>query len=187
MQVSDGAHSNHGTFFTAQITSLHILVGDLASARQALRDYFSNLFPDQITASGDQPFESSRTRPSHYRSFNLEAMIANAKLADHLGLDAWRAVSRYKATIQTALDYTMQSAVRSSEGATALAEVAPHVAAIMAAYGDSGGKYSSWLKKYASDYQAKTWWLWDQPEAFAMSPVARQRYEQRQRGLAGVA
>lgn len=52
-----------------------MLVGDYASARVILQNFFAGPFMDQLAASGEQPFEAVRTRPYHYRCFNLEALI----------------------------------------------------------------------------------------------------------------
>ena len=54
-----------------------MLGGDVNGAAAALKDYFSHQFLDQVAASGEQPFEAVRTRPFHYRCFNLEAMIVS--------------------------------------------------------------------------------------------------------------
>ena len=52
-------------------------VGDTKGATTTLSSYFKKQFLDQIAASGEQPFEAVRTRPYHYRAFNLEAMIVS--------------------------------------------------------------------------------------------------------------
>ena len=62
-----------------QIAAMNILVGNADGARTALQGYFQNQFKDQIAASGEQPFEAVRTRPYHYRCFNLEAMIVSRR------------------------------------------------------------------------------------------------------------
>ena len=67
--------SNHGTFWMAQMTALKMYLNDAKGAQDVLRYYFGHQFLDQIVASGEQPFEAVRTRPFHYRCFNLEAMI----------------------------------------------------------------------------------------------------------------
>lgn len=54
-----------------------MLVGDNAGAISVLSEYFTGEFKDQVAASGEQPFEAVRTRPYHYRCFNLEAMIVS--------------------------------------------------------------------------------------------------------------
>ena len=52
-------------------------IGDTQGAQAALQNYFMHQFRDQIAVSGEQPFEAVRTRPFHYRCFNLEAMIVS--------------------------------------------------------------------------------------------------------------
>ena len=55
-------------------------IGDAQGARNVLKTYLSKQFKDQIAKSGEQPFEAKRTRPYHYRAFNLEAMIVSTQL-----------------------------------------------------------------------------------------------------------
>ncbi|KAG8719242.1 hypothetical protein FRC08_003326 [Ceratobasidium sp. 394] len=69
------AANNHGSFYPNQIAALKILVGDLPGAKAVLQAYFDNQFQEQVVASGEQPLEAVRTRPFHYRCFNLEAII----------------------------------------------------------------------------------------------------------------
>lgn len=59
----------------SQMTALKILQDDISGARSVLQYYYSHQYQDQIVGSGEQPFEAVRTRPFHYRCFNLEAMI----------------------------------------------------------------------------------------------------------------
>lgn len=73
--------SNHLTFYVSQLAAAKIFVGDTKGATTALQNYFKNQYLDQIAQSGEQPFESVRTRPFHYRCFNLEAMIVRMIVA----------------------------------------------------------------------------------------------------------
>lgn len=57
---------------------MNVLLNDPSGAKVALNNYFGHQFLDQIAASGEQPFEAVRTRPYHYRCFNLEAMIVSS-------------------------------------------------------------------------------------------------------------
>lgn len=50
-------------------------MGDISGATNTLHHFFNTAFQDQIAQSGEQPFEAIRTRPFHYRGFNLEALI----------------------------------------------------------------------------------------------------------------
>ncbi len=69
--------SNHFTFYVNQLTAVKLYLGDTKGATTALQQYFSKQYLDQIAQSGEQPFEAVRTRPFHYRCFNLEAMIVS--------------------------------------------------------------------------------------------------------------
>jgi hypothetical protein len=40
-----------------------------------LNNYFQGIYQNQIVANGDQPLESVRTRPFHYRAYNAAAII----------------------------------------------------------------------------------------------------------------
>lgn len=166
-QVASKAN-NHYTFYVNQLAAAKMYVGDTKGATAALQSYFSNQYLDQIAASGEQPFEAVRTRPYHYRCFNLEAMITNAKLGDQLGTNFWSAKSKYGATIQTALDYTMGLDPKGED----VSDIFPHVAAVAAAYGDPSGKYAAFLQKQVSSYKSMPFWFYDQTSALPNSPAA---------------
>ena len=74
--------SNHGSFYVNQAGSLYMLLNDTQSAKAAVTHYFTNQFKDQIAVTGEQPFEAVRTRPYHYRCFNLEAMIVRSHFSN---------------------------------------------------------------------------------------------------------
>ncbi|KAI0651739.1 alginate lyase-domain-containing protein [Trametes meyenii] len=171
-QVAKKAN-NHLTFYVNQLAATKMFVGDAQGAQTALKNYFTNQFLDQIAASGEQPFEAVRTRPYHYRCFNLEAMITNAKLGDQLGMNFWTAKSKYGATIQTALDYTMSLDPKGEN----IDDIFPHVAAVAAAYGDPQGKYAAFLQKQDSNYANQPFWFYDQSNALPNSPAGgRSKY-----------
>ena len=67
--------SNHGSFYFNQIAALKILVGNNSGALDVLGEYFDGIYKNQIDANGEQPLEAERTRPYHYRAYNLAAMI----------------------------------------------------------------------------------------------------------------
>lgn len=77
-------HSNHATFFYAQLAAVKLLVDDGPGAQDALNRYFNNQFMDHIAASGEQPFEAVRVKSYHYRCFNLEAMIVSQIYSCHV-------------------------------------------------------------------------------------------------------
>jgi hypothetical protein len=94
-QLKQNPFSNHGSFYFNQLASLQVLVGDTTGAKATIEEYFTGIFQDQIAANGDQPLETARTRPYHYRAYNLAAMVVNAKIGEHVGLrDAWNRTGR---------------------------------------------------------------------------------------------
>ncbi|KAG8734008.1 hypothetical protein FRC11_013494 [Ceratobasidium sp. 423] len=167
------AANNHGTFYPNQIAALKILSGDIAGARMVLQSYFDNQFQDQIVASGEQPLEAVRTRPFHYRCFNLEAIITNAKLGDYIGINYWSIRTKYGATIQTAVDYLISL----DPGNERVEDALPHVAAVAAAYGDPHRKYANYLKSGNRNYDKKSYWFYDQPAAILNKPKGKRDVE----------
>jgi hypothetical protein len=101
-----------------------------------------------------------------------------AKLGDHLGIDFWTTKTRNGATIQTAVDFTMNV----NPGSEPVTNIFPHVATVAAVYGDPDFKYATYLQKHANDYKKERYWLYNQPGAFKMTPAAR-----RKRAFAGEA
>ena len=99
----------------------------------------------------------------------ISAVQTNAKLADQLGVNIWTTINQHGATIQTAVDYAMSLQPAASESK---AELAPHVAAVRAAYGDPSGKYLNYLQTYQPDYRQREYWFFDQPTAFWLAPNA---------------
>ncbi len=92
-------------------------------------------------------------------------------MGDELGMDFWTTKSKYGATIQTALDFLMRQDPKGED----ISQIFPHVAAIGAAYGDTSGKYAAFLKNHDPNYQSKTYWFYDQPEAFLNAPRSRSK------------
>ncbi|KAJ6519628.1 chondroitin AC/alginate lyase [Mycena sanguinolenta] len=161
-QSAGSKANNHASFYVAQVASANLLLGNLDKAANELQEFFSNQFKAQVAASGEQPFEAARTRPYHYRAFNLEALITNAKLGDQMGLNFWTVESKYGATIQSAVDYAMKQDPKHED----VTEIFPHVAAAAGAYGDPSGKYAAFLKKMDPQCETQPYWYYDQPEAF---------------------
>ncbi|GJE86341.1 alginate lyase family protein [Phanerochaete sordida] len=157
------ATNNHGSFFYNQLAALQILAGDTDGAKGTIEEYFSGIYMGQIAANGDQPLESARTRPYHYRAYNLAAMITNAKLGQYVGVNAWNKTTSAGATIQAALDYAMTVPPGPSETSYA-AELYPNVAAVAAVYGDPAGTYAAFLAKAeGADYVSDACFFWSQP------------------------
>ncbi|CAE6466713.1 unnamed protein product [Rhizoctonia solani] len=152
------APNNHGTFYFNQLASLQVLVGDLEGAKTTINEYFNGIYQDQIAANGDQPLETARTRPYHYRAYNIAAMIVNAKLGVYVGIpDAWDRKTKSGAGIQQALDYAMSLPPTGEEDYAK--ELFPYVAAAASIYGDPDGKYAAFLKARDSKYPGNAYFL----------------------------
>ncbi|KAI0827307.1 chondroitin AC/alginate lyase [Trametes gibbosa] len=160
----EAADNNHGTFYYNQLAALQILVGDKDGAKKTLEKYFTTQYTWQIAANGDQvrtpPLETARTRPYHYRAYNLAAMITNAKLGAYVGYDVWNLTTSNGTTIKSALDY----AITLSAGKEAAAELWPNVVAVGAVYGDAQGAYAKYMLANAGrTYPEDAQFLWNQP------------------------
>lgn len=70
--------SNHLTFYVSQVAASMILAGNMDGAKTVLQNFFKGAYMDQVAQNGDQPFEAVRTRPYHYRCFNLEGLIVSS-------------------------------------------------------------------------------------------------------------
>ncbi|KAJ7507000.1 chondroitin AC/alginate lyase [Mycena galericulata] len=161
------AKNNHGTFFVNQLAALKLIVNDTAGATTLGRGYFGGIYKNQIQSNGEQPMEASRTRPYHYRNFNIAGMITNARLlkyADPTSND-WNTTTNHGATIQTALDFVMTVNPSTTSEKNVTEEIYPNVAAVAATYGDPQGKYVQFLNSSGFPYAEDASFLWDQPLA----------------------
>ncbi|KAJ3750201.1 chondroitin AC/alginate lyase [Lentinula detonsa] len=158
--------NNHGTFYYLSISALLLALDKPQDATNALEEFFRTTFQDQIAKSGEQPFESVRTRPFHYRCFNLEGLIVLAKIGDYLGKNYWDMKTKYGSTIKTAIDFTMGV----KPGSEKIEELVPHVAAAMAAYGPSQA-YTNFLNK--ENAQNQPFWFYDQASALSHAPASK--------------
>ncbi|CAA7263300.1 unnamed protein product [Cyclocybe aegerita] len=173
------AENNHGTFFYNQLAALKILVDDLPGAKEVTTAYFNTQYLYQIEASGEQPLEAARTRPYHYRAYNLAATITNARLDQFASknTDAFHKRTNAGSTIQTALDFAMTISATDSSETRYAAELYPNIAAVASVYGDPEGKYLAFLKKSYPSFMSEPFILWNQPwaegESSGLAPASR--------------
>ncbi|KIJ51844.1 hypothetical protein M422DRAFT_776428 [Sphaerobolus stellatus SS14] len=108
--------NNHGTFYCNQLVALKLIVNDVAGAKSVTQTYFNTLYQNHIDKSGEQcyshnqPFEAARTRPYHYRAYNLAARLyTNAHIQKYAypSSDVWNRTTSDGATIKDALDWAM--------------------------------------------------------------------------------
>jgi hypothetical protein len=161
--------NNHGSFYYNQLASLKILVGDLTGAHNVTNTFFERQYQSQIIASGEQPLEAERTRPYHYRAYNLAAMIMNARMSMYSSPTSsssiWNEATSEGATIKTALDFAMSISPSDSGESDYAAELYPNVATVASVYGDPDGEYVKYLSKVDPRYAYEPFFLWNQPLA----------------------
>ncbi|KAL0575991.1 hypothetical protein V5O48_005991 [Marasmius crinis-equi] len=163
--------NNHCTFYAYQVAGAQYTVGDFRGAKQTIRNFVGTCFKDQISASGEQPYEAVRTRPYHYRLFNLEALFALAELGQQVGEDIWNAQTKHGATMKKALDHVMSIDPKNED----VGQILPLVATARGVYGDRDGRYTAFLDKNSRDYRSKPYWYYSQPEAFPSGGGGRKR------------
>jgi len=83
------ANNNHGTWYDVQVVSLDLATGQTELATETLSFARKRRIGRQIEPDGQQPEELRRTRPWHYASFNLQAMVLLANLGARAGVDLW--------------------------------------------------------------------------------------------------
>ncbi|KAJ7291464.1 chondroitin AC/alginate lyase [Mycena rebaudengoi] len=159
--------NNHGSFCFNQLIALKLLVNDIPGAICAGNAYFQGIYQNQINSTGDQPLEAVRTRPYHYRNYNLAAMITNARLLKYAdpSSDPWNTKTKDGATIQDALDFAMTTTAAASGEEHAVRELYPNVAVVASMYRDPEGKYVAFLKDNFPLYGSDASFLWNQPIA----------------------
>ncbi|KAJ7883727.1 chondroitin AC/alginate lyase [Mycena olivaceomarginata] len=164
--VAAHATNNHGTIFVNQLAGLKLIVQDTAGAVNWTQGYFSGIFQGQVNSTGDQPQEASRTRPYHYRNFNIAGMITNARLLTYADPTSkpWNATA-HGVTIQKTVDFLMTIDPAASGERAVVAEIYPNIAAIASVYGDPNGDYVKFLTATGFAYADDPTFMWDQPLA----------------------
>lgn len=152
-------NSNHGTFAFAQIASLYGFVGDLDRAKEALNEFYNGIYQNQISATGDQYYESLRARPYHYRAFNLMALIINARVGDWVGLDSpgWDRKTTAGTGMVDALNFAMSKDPLATDEEDQVEQLALPVASIINHFGDPDGRYTAFLYSIDPYYINQPW------------------------------
>ncbi|KAF9045369.1 chondroitin AC/alginate lyase [Panaeolus papilionaceus] len=159
--------NNHGTFYYNQLAALKILNNDLPGAKNVTTTYFNKQYMSQIVANGEQPLEAARTRPYHYRAYNLAAMITNARLDRYAdpSSNVFTKPTDAGSNIKSALDFAMTIPASASKEDSYAAELYPNIAAVAAVYGDADNKYLNFLKSAEPGFMSEPFILWNQPFA----------------------
>jgi Alginate lyase len=161
--------NNIKSWWYTQAIASNILIENRDMTNALIDKYFLEDFIGLIDAKGDQPNESNRTRPAHYRAFGIEPMIVNARLSAFVGRNEWGAKSNVSTTINDSIKFGLVIAKENSTMGEK-AELAPHIATALAIYGDTSDQL---YQKYLDDNEAygdiqknATWRLFNRPAAF---------------------
>ena len=80
--------NNHGTWYDVQTASIAAYIGDTRGILDALRRATDRLH-GHFDAEGFQPAEGRRSTSLHYHTYNLQAFLILAHIADRVGNDLW--------------------------------------------------------------------------------------------------
>ncbi len=98
------AKNNHGTWYYAQAVDFALFSGDTKRAAE-LATESKQLMDGQIDSAGKQPLELERTNALWYSTYNLQAWIRLAILADKAGVDIWNHRNKNNTGISHSLDW----------------------------------------------------------------------------------
>jgi hypothetical protein len=99
------AENNHGSWYDAQVAHLALVLGRTADAKAVLSEGRTLRLARQVEPDGSQPRELARTKSLGYSIFNLEALFACARLAEHVGGDWWSFATADGRSLRAALAY----------------------------------------------------------------------------------
>ncbi len=97
--------NNHGSWYKFQIAALAHYLGDEKQLKQVIKDTKASL-AEQFDENGGQPHELSRTRSYFYSTFNLEALLSIATIAEHAKMPFWDHQIKGR-SIPLAIDYLL--------------------------------------------------------------------------------
>jgi hypothetical protein len=105
------AKNNHGSWYDATVASIDLFLGDAMSTKALAMGAESGRIDSQITSSGQEPNELSRTTCWHYSNFNLAGLCRLAGVAKHVGVDLWAYTSSTSGgSMSKALDFLLHTA-----------------------------------------------------------------------------
>ncbi|ODN80579.1 hypothetical protein L202_02771 [Cryptococcus amylolentus CBS 6039] len=101
-----------------------------------------------------------RTRPYHYRAYNLLALVTNAEIGDFVGLEpsGWERKTNVGTGLREALEYAMQQDPETTEEYNQRKQLAPSIAAAIRKFGDPDGKYADFLYTIDPYYINQPWY-----------------------------
>ncbi|KAG0177742.1 hypothetical protein DFQ29_004469 [Apophysomyces sp. BC1021] len=131
--------NNIHTWYTVEVAAIQNFL-DPTQVPGYLKPFFANVLPNQINKNtGDQPFESARTKPLHYLIFNLDAVVYLAEIGRTVGLDFYHQKPQL---IRLAADHIISFVGDTKEDITEAVRVVQIVANI---YGDRKRRYQCFV------------------------------------------
>ncbi len=107
-------YNNHGTFYDAQLSHVLVFAGRCDLAKKVLKSGYERT-KKQIQKSGLMPGEIKRTKSLYYHSFNAQAFIRIASLAQKFDLDYYTKRKRGSGSIKNTVHFIASYAGRTDE------------------------------------------------------------------------
>ena len=107
-------YNNHGTFYDAQLSHVLIFAGRCDLAKKALKSGYERT-KKQIQKSGLMPGEINRTKSLYYHSFNAQAFIRIASLAQKFDLDYYTKRKRGSGSVKDTVHFIASYVGRTDE------------------------------------------------------------------------
>jgi hypothetical protein len=108
--AEQAALNNHGTWYDALVSSIHLFIGDAAAAKTLVTSSKTKRIDAQINADGSMPKELARATSWHYSNYNVAGLCRLAMVAQHVGVDLWSYQSTAGGSIAKAIDFLIPTA-----------------------------------------------------------------------------
>jgi hypothetical protein len=108
--AENAATNNHGTWYDVGVSALLLYLGKTSDATTLVQTSETKRIATQITASGTQPQELSRTNSWGYSNWNLEGFCRLASTAKHVNVDLWSYTPPDGGTIAQATEFLIPGA-----------------------------------------------------------------------------
>ena len=101
------AANNHGTWYDVQDAAIAAYLDDVAGVIDVMRRAEDRL-REQFAEDGPQPHEAVRSISLHYHTYNLQAFLHLAHMADRVGGDLWNATVDGDRTLEKGLRWLLR-------------------------------------------------------------------------------
>ncbi|GHS84982.1 alginate lyase [Bacteroidia bacterium] len=101
------AQNNHGTFYDASRLAMCLYTDQFSKGKDIVNNSALNRIFNQQTKDGEMPHELVRTLAMHYTTFNLEAMVLIATMAEKIDIDVYNYTDGQGRNIQRYVDFML--------------------------------------------------------------------------------